>query len=105
MKRFSDFGINTLSDKHIFTVPQISITDILNCEIEVLDFESGIKTAHGDNRYVVKIKNEGIENKFFTNSKPIKEALDKIPKEEFPFRTIVRQQKFGSGNSKTYYFT
>lgn len=105
MKKFADFGINILSGKTIFPVPKISITDVLNCEIEVLDFESGVKTAHGDNRYVVKIKNEGIESKFFTNSTPIKEALDNISKEEFPFMTVIKQQKFGSGSGKTFYFT
>jgi len=105
MKKFSDFGINTLNDKVVFAVPKISITDILNCEIEVLDYESGVKTSHGDNRYVVKIKNDGTEGKFFTNSTPIKEALDKISKEDFPFVTTIRQQKFGSGSGKTFYFT
>lgn len=56
MKRFSDFGIEINAGCNIFPVQQISITDILNCEIEVLDYESGVKTKHGDNRYVVKIK-------------------------------------------------
>lgn len=105
MKKFSEFGINTLSDKVVFTVPKISITDVLNCEIEIIDYESGVKTSHGDNRYVVKIRNEGIESKFFTNASPIKEALDKIPKKEFPFATTIKQQKFGVGSGKTFYFT
>jgi len=105
MKRFSDFGINTLDNKTVFTVPKISITDILNCEVEILDYESGVKTAHGDNRYVVKVKQDGVEYKFFTNAAPIKEALDKIPKEDFPFATTIKQQKFGSGSGKTFYFT
>lgn len=105
MKRFSELGINTLEDKIIFPVPIISITDVINCLIEVLDYESGVKTRHGEDRYVVKIRNEGIESKFFTNATPIKEALDKIPKEEFPFETTIKQQKFGAGSGKTYYFT
>lgn len=105
MKKFSEFGINTLSDKIVFAVPKISITDVLNCEIEVLGFESGVKTSHGDNRYVVKISCEGVESKFFTNASPIKEALDKVPKNEFPFITIIKQQKFGVGSGKTFYFT
>jgi hypothetical protein len=105
MKKFSDFGINTLDNKNVFPVPKISITDVLNCEIEVLDYASGVKTSHGENRYVVKIKSDGIESKFFTNATPIKEALDKIPKDEFPFIATIRQQKFGSGSGKTFYFT
>lgn len=105
MKKFADFGLNVLGDKHIFQVPVISIDEIANMEIEVLDYEKGIKTAHGDNRYIVKIKSVGIEFKFFTNAAPIKKALDLIPKEEFPFTTIIKQQRFGSGSGKTFYFT
>lgn len=104
MKKFSDFGIEIDIGQNIFPVQQISITDILNCEIEVLDYEAGVKTQHGDNRYVVKIKHEGTECKFFTNSTPIKEALRKIPKNEFPFTATVRVRKLGTGSSKIYYF-
>jgi hypothetical protein len=75
------------------------------CEIEILDFESGVKTQHGSDRYVVKIKHEGTECKFFTNSTPIKEALSKISKKDFPFITTIRVKKLGVGNSKMYYFT
>jgi len=105
MKKFSDFGINTLENKHIFAVPVVSIEELTNCEIEVLDFESGIKTRHGDGRYIVKVKIEGVERKFFTNATPIKEALDQVSKEDFPFTTIIKQQRFGSGSGKTFYFT
>lgn len=105
MKRFSELGIEIDADRHIFPVPQVSITDILNCEIEILDFESGVKTQHDSDRYVVKIKHEGTECKFFTNSTPIKEALSKISKKDFPFITTIRVKKLGVGNSKMYHFT
>lgn len=105
MKRFSDFGINTLDDKNVFAVAVISIEELTNCEIEVLDFESGVKTRHGSDRYIVKVKHEGVERKFFTNATPIKEALDKIDKKDFPFLTTIKQQRFGSGSGKTFYFT
>jgi hypothetical protein len=104
MKKFSDFGIDVLNNSNIFQVPQISISDILNCEIEVLDFESGIKTEHGEDRYILKIRHENQECKFFTNAKPIKDALNKISKHDFPFTTTIKVQKFGT-NNKTYYFT
>ena len=54
---------------------------------------------------MVKIKSDGKECKFFTNSTPIKEALEKIPHTEFPFLTTIRAKKLGVGNSKMYYFT
>ncbi len=105
MKKFSDFGIELKDDKNIFQVPVISISEIINCEIEIMDFESGIKTRHGDNRYVIKINFEGFERKFFTNASPIKEALDKVPKSEFPFLTTIKQKSFGTGSGKTFQLT
>lgn len=105
MKKFSELGVNVIDNHNVFPVPKVSITDVLNCEIEVLDFESGVKTQHGEDRYVVKVKQDGVECKFFTNSTPIKEALNQISKEEFPFTTTIKVQKFGTGSGKTYYFT
>ena len=55
MKRFSELGIEIDADRHIFPVPQVSITDILNCEIEILDFESGAKTQHGSDLSLIHI--------------------------------------------------
>lgn len=105
MNRFSDFGINTLDDRNIFPVPLISIQDVVNCEIEVLDFETDVKTRHGEGRCIVKIRHENLEKKFFTNATPIKDALTRIPKSEFPFTSTIKQQRFGSGSGKTFYFT
>ncbi len=105
MKRFSDFGIQSLGERNVFPVPVISIEEVTNIEIEVLDYEPSVKTRYGDGRYVVKVKTSEGERKFFTNAAPIKEALDKIPKSDFPFVTTIRQQRFGSGAGKTFYFT
>jgi hypothetical protein len=105
MRRFSELGVSVEAGSNIFPVQQVSITDILNSEIEVLDYEAGVRTQHGENRYVVKIKADGKECKFFTNSTPIKEALEKISHEDFPFITVIRAKKLGMGNSKMYYFT
>lgn len=105
MKRFADMGINTLENRNVFTVPVISIEEVTNCEIEVLEYEASVKTRYGDGRYIVKIKHEGIERKFFTNATPIKEALDRIPKQDFPFIATIKQQRFGSGSGKTFFFT
>ena len=104
MKKFSDMGI-VVKGGNMFDVEKVSINDILNCEIEVLDFHSGVKTKNGDDRYVVKIKHEDKECKFFTNCSRIKDALLLISKEDFPFLTIIKQRKLGSGNGRIYYFT
>lgn len=105
MNKFCDLGITTGGDRTIFEVPKISITDIINCPIEVLDYEANVKTSRGDGRYIVKIMHDGNEYKFFTTACQIKEALDKIPKDKFPFSTIIKQQRFGSGNGKMFYFS
>lgn len=105
MRRFADLGVKTTGNSYKFNVQQIPIMEIINSEIEVMGYESGVTTKHGNDRYVVKIKFEGEERKFFTSTKPIKEALDMIPESEFPFTTIIKQKKCGVDNEKTYQFT
>lgn len=104
MKKFSDLGVTASEDKNIFNVPVISIEDVANIEIEVLDFEANVKTGYGEGRYILKVKYEGRECKFFTNADPIKKALEQINKSDFPFITTIKPLKFG-GNKKTYQFT
>jgi hypothetical protein len=82
----------------------VSISDIVNIEIEVIDFVGGIKTTYGEDRYIINFRLDGKEKKFFTTSKSIMSALDQIPKEDFPFTTTVRTQNFG-GKHKGYQFT
>jgi len=103
MKSFSELAIAPLETKNMFVVPIVSIEDVVNFEIEVLDFVPGVETKYGKERCVLKIRYEGKECKFFTNASPIKDALSKVPKEEFPFSAVIKQQRFG--NKKTFYFT
>ena len=105
MKKFSDWGIQSTENKNIFPVPIISIEEVTNCEIEILDYEANVKTKFGEGRCVVKVRYENIERKFFTNAAPIKEALDKVQKQDFPFLATIKQQRFGTGSGKTFYFT
>ena len=103
MKRFGELNVK-VEKKDIFEVPRISITEVINCEIEVMAFLKNIKTKHGD-RYLLLVKHDHIECKFFTDATPIKQALDQIPEDSFPFLTTIRQQRFGTGSGKTYHFT
>lgn len=105
MKKFSDLGIDVFKNNQMFEVPAVSITDILNCEIEVLGYESGVDTKMGPDRCIVHIRHEGKECKFFTSAKPIKNALEQVSKDKFPFTTVIKQHKYGSGNNKTFLFT
>lgn len=106
-KRFSELGIHLDSERKIFNCEQVSISDILNTEIEVIDFLPDVKTKHGEGRYLVHFKHTdtGIEGKFFTNATSLKEILDKVKETEdaLPFVTIIKAQKIGSG--KMFQFT
>lgn len=104
-KRYSDLGIQLDSASEMYNCKQVSITDIVNTEIEVVEYTPDVKTQYGDNRYVIHFwytdRNE--DAKFFTNAKLIKEALGKIKKEDFPFTTVIKSSRCGNG--KQYYFT
>lgn len=104
-KRFADLGIQIDDERKIFNCEQVSITDILNTEIEVIDFLPSVKTKHGEGRYLVHFKrtDANIEGKFFTNATSLKAVLDKVQREDFPFVTTIRAQKCGNG--KLYQFT
>lgn len=104
-KRFSELHIKLPDDKKVFNCPQTSITDILNTEIEVIDYLPNVKTAHGEGRYLVHFRNisTGETAKFFTAAENLKAALDQIEETDFPFITIIRATK--CGNAKIYQFT
>lgn len=82
-KRFSELGIKQQDDRKIFNCQQVSITDVLNSEIEVIDFIPGMKTQHGEGRYLIKFTQNGTEGKFFTNSSAIKVFSIKFLKRNF----------------------
>lgn len=103
-RHFSELGINANDGRKIFNCDKVSISDIINCEIEVLDFIPNMKTTHGPDRYLVKFRQDGKEGKFFTNSSAIKSVLDQIPEGMFPFTTTIRSIKLGN-SGKMYQFT
>lgn len=96
-------GIRQQEDKKIFNCDPVSITEVINCEIEILDFIPNVTTSYGDGRHLVKFRREGDEGKFFTNSTAIKSCLDQIPESDFPFTTTIRCTKCGKG--KLFQFT
>lgn len=95
MNKFSELGVTVQDERKMFNCQQVSISDVLNCEIIVEDYIPG---------YLVKFKNaDGTEGKFFTNATSLKQTLDKVPKESFPFSTTIKGMKCGNG--KLYQFT
>lgn len=99
MISFSDLGID-LKDEG-FTEEKISINDIVNVEIEVIEYKREVETRNG-NRYVVRINHEGRKRIFFTQSKRIIAALEN-EKIKFPFKTIIKTYK--AGEKRGYMFT
>lgn len=104
-KRFSELGITLPEDNVVFNCPQVSITDILNTEIEVKAFLPNRETKFGEGRYLVHFRrtDTGEEGKFFTAAKNLTMALAQVKKEDLPFITIIKATKIGNG--KVYQFT
>lgn len=76
MKKFSELGVTVQDERKMFNCSQVSISDVLNCEIIVEDFIPDVKTSHGEGRYL---------------------------KDAFPFSTTIKGMKCGNG--KIYQFT
>lgn len=106
---FSDIGISgritTKDGQKFFDVKKKKIDDILNLPITVLEFETNIKTQHGNGRYAVKFRHNGEEFKFITNSFTLKNMLDQAAMKEnaFPIETVIKKRDIG-GKFPDYYF-
>lgn len=86
MKKFSELGVTVQDERKMFNCSQVSISDVLNCEIIVEDFIPDVKTSHGEGRYLVKFKHSnGADGKFFTNAAS-KENFGSDPQRRFPFQ-------------------
>lgn len=112
---FAEKGIHasgtTKDGKKYYQVKSVPITDILNIPITVLDFESGIQTSKGKDRYAILYTNEaGDRCKTLTSAFELKNVLDQAREAEkngqkvFPVaNVIIRKRSFGDGKS-SYYF-
>lgn len=111
---FADKGIRatkkTKDGKKYFSAKNVAITDVLNVPVTVVDFEAGIKTSKGDDRYAVLIIKDGEQCKFMTSAFEIKNVLElardaeKAGQKIFPVENvIIRKRSFGDGKS-TYFF-
>ena len=110
MKKFSEMGVvYTPEDgKKRFPGKTVRLSAIVNKPIEVHDYEKDIKTANGDDRYLVSFRDTltGEWGKFFTASAEMKQILDKISdvEEGYPFETVIESEVF-DGNKMKYRFT
>lgn len=109
MKSFADFGLRytAANGKKCFDCAYYPLGDLQNRTLIIEDYETGVTTPEGSDRYVVKFKSDEIgEGKFITNSDELKQMLDKISEidDGFPFRTTIKRGTFGRGKIK-YSFT
>jgi len=110
MKKFSEMGVSyTPADgKKRFPGKTVRLGSISNMPIEIHDFETGIKTSQGEDRYIVSFRNIQTQEwgKFFTASEEMKNILDQISNMEggFPFETVIKSELF-DGNKTKYTFT
>ena len=110
MKKFSEMGVTyTPADgKKRFPGKMMRLGAIVNKTIEVHDYESGIKTSQGEDRYVVSFFDPSTKEwgKFFTASDEMKNILDQISDIEdgFPFETVIVSDVF-DGNKVKYKFS
>lgn len=114
---FADKGIKrrierlSTDGKRVFDAQTIKLMDIVNVPVTVIDFETGIVTKQGPDRYLVLIKfDNGQLGKFITNSFDIKDVLDQARISEnngakvFPVDNVVVKRKTVGNNKYTYYF-
>jgi hypothetical protein len=99
MRDFSDLNVKWKPEdgKQWWTCEVVRIADITNVPIIVCNFETNVKTEQGNDRYLVLIEIDGVEKKFFTNSKQMKSILDQIKEipDGLPFRTTIKRRNVG----------
>jgi len=111
---FSKKGIRqsnrTKEGKKFYDVSTTRLIDILNVPVTIIDFESGIKTKQGEDRYCVLFELEGKKQKFITNCFNIKDILDQSREAEekgrkiFPVDNVIIKRRPLSEGKSTYYF-
>ena len=109
MSKFSELGLRyqPKDGKKRFNCSHMTLGQIANRPIEILEFEKDIKTRFGDSRYVVLFHfvGEVTEYKFYTDSEEMKSLLDQMEERKaFPVETTIKQQA-GTGALRIYQFT
>ena len=110
MRKFSEMGVayTPADGKKRFPGKLMRLGAIVNKPIQVHDYESGIKTSQGEDRYIVSFLDPATNEwgKFFTASEEMKNILDQISDIEdgFPFETTIISEVF-DGNKIKYKFS
>jgi hypothetical protein len=92
-KSFSDFNIKPKTKG--FIGPSIEVEDILRQEIIVHDYKIGPSKFPEKYEFCLQlqISYEDKKRVIFSGSKTLIEMIEQVPKEDFPFKTIVDKDK------------
>lgn len=110
MKKFGELGVSYIpkDGKKRFPGNTVRLAALQNAPIEIHDYQTDMKTPHGEGRYLVSFKNiqTGLWGKFFTASEEMKDLLDQISDIEdgFPFETVITSELY-DGTKVKYRFT
>ena len=110
MRKFSELGVayTPADGKKRFPGKVMRLGAIQNKALEIHDYEIGMNTSQGDDRYLVSFKDKltGEWGKFFTASEEMKNILDQISDIEdgFPFEATIVSEIF-DGNKQKFSFT
>ena len=110
MRKFNEMGVayTPADGKKRFPGKVTRLSNISNKTIEIHDYETGVNTSQGEDRYVVSFFDPQKKEwgKFFTSSEEMKNILDQISDIEdgFPFETVIESEMF-DGNKVRYKFT
>lgn len=98
MNNFKDFDIKPTIKA--FVGDKIPVKKILNIEIRVLDFKLGPSNAKpGTDLLTLQIEKGSEKRVIFTGSTVLKDQIQRVPKEKFPFTTVIK------GDNDYYEFT
>jgi len=89
MNRFSSLGIKP--EVSSFAGEKIKMDRIVNTTIIVHDFRvDKSKVKEGTKLLTLQIEREGIRNIIFSGSSVLLRMIEKVPKDKFPFSTIIK---------------
>lgn len=90
MFNFSELNIK--NQENTFTGKKIDIDDVLNIEIIVESFKiEDSKKKQGTKYLTLQIQSNQIKRVVFTGSKNLMDLVSQVPKDKFPFKTIIKK--------------
>lgn len=94
-------GVDVYNDDDQYTERKISITDLINVPVTVLDFKRDVRTQNGA-RHLVRVETSNEVRVFFTSSKSIISVLEH-ERVRFPFTATIKS--YSIGDKRGYKFT